>query len=84
MAEEKIGVVTHYFGHIQVAAIKLESELKVGDVVHISGHTSDFTETIESMQLEHDSIEAGKKGDEIAIRVSEHAREGDVVFKVTP
>ena len=83
MSEEKVGVVTHYFGHIKVAAIMLEDELKVGDQIHIVGHTSDFTETIKSMQLEHESVEAGKKGDEIAINVVDHAREHDEVFKVT-
>jgi len=83
MAEEKVGVVTHYFGHIQVAAIMLEAELKVGDRIHIKGHTTDFTESIESMQLEHDSVEVGKPGQEIAINVKEHARQHDDVFKVT-
>jgi len=83
MAEEKVGVVTHYFGHIKVAAIMLEAELKVGDRIHIKGHTTDFTESIESMQLEHDSVEVGKPGQEIAINVKEHARQHDDVFKVT-
>lgn len=83
VSEQKVGVVTHYFGHINVAAIMLEDELDVGDQIHIVGHTSDFTETVESMQLEHEKVEVGKKGDEIAIRVVEHAREHDEVFKVT-
>ena len=83
MAEVKVGTVTHYFGHIQVAAITLEGELKVGDTVHIKGHTSDFTQTIDSMQLEHESIEVGQAGQEIAVKIAEHAREHDEVFKVT-
>jgi len=83
MPEEKVGVVTHYFGHIQVAAIMLEAELKIGDQIRIKGHTTDFNETIESMQLEHGSIEVGKPGQEIAISVKEHARQHDEVFKVT-
>ncbi len=83
MPEQKVGVVTHYFGHIQVAAITLEGELKVGDTIHIKGHTSDFNETIKSMQLEHEKIEVGQPGQEIAIEVVEHAREHDEVFKVT-
>lgn len=83
MAEQKIGVVTHYFGHIQVAAILLDAELKVGDTVRIKGHTSDFTQKIDSMQLEHDAVEIGKKGQEVAIKVAEHARQHDEVFKVT-
>ena len=83
MPEEKVGFVTHYFGHIQVAAITLEGELKVGDTIRIKGHTSDFMQTIDSMQLEHESVEAGKKGQEIAVKVKEHARQHDEVFKVT-
>ena len=83
MAEVKGGVVTHYFGHIQVAAILLEAELNIGDQIHITGHTTDFNESIESMQLEHESVEVGKPGQEIAIKVKEHARQHDEVFKVT-
>jgi hypothetical protein len=83
MSEQKVGVVTHYFGHINVAAIALEDELRAGDQIHIVGHTSDFTETVESMQLEHEKVSVGKRGDEIAINVVEHAREHDEVFKVT-
>lgn len=84
MAEEKrIGVVTHYFGKITVAIIKIEKEgLKVGDTVHIKGRTSDFIQEIESMELEHKAIQKAKVGESIGIKVSEHAREGDVVYKV--
>ena len=57
MAEEKIGVVTHYFGKIGVAAIELtDGMLRVGDTIHVKGHTSDFTQTVDSMQMEHDRL----------------------------
>lgn len=84
MAEEKrIGVVTHYFGKITVAIIKIEEEgLKIGDTIHFKGHTSDFTQKVESMELEHKAVPEAKVGDSIGIKVSEHAREGDVVYKV--
>ncbi len=84
MAEEKkIGVVTHYFGKITVAIIKIEEEgLKIGDTIHFKGHTSDFTQKVESMELEHKTIQEAKVGESIGIKVSEHAREGDVVYKV--
>jgi len=82
MFEQKVGRVTHYFAHIQVAAIKLEDELKVGDRVHIKGHTSDFTQPINSMEYDHNKIEVGKKGQEVAVGVAEHARQHDEVFKV--
>ncbi len=84
MAEEKrIGVVTHYFGKISVAIIKVEEEgLKMGDTVHIKGRSSDFTQKVESMELEHKAIQEAKVGETIGLKVSEHAREGDVVYKI--
>ncbi|MBM3320608.1 MAG: translation elongation factor-like protein [Candidatus Eisenbacteria bacterium] len=84
MAEEvKIGHVSHYFGKISVAAIELtDGALAVGDTIHIKGHTSDFTQTIESMQIDRADVPRAEKGQSIGIRAVEHAREGDVVFKV--
>lgn len=84
MADEvKIGHVTHYFGKILVAAIELtEGELSVGDTIRIKGHTSDFTEKIESMQIDKASVPRATKGQSIGIRVKEHARVGDEVYKV--
>ncbi len=85
MPEQKIGVVTHYFGNLGVAAIELtEGELQVGDTIHVKGHTSDFTQTVKSMQLEHDSVTTAKAGENVGIKVKEHAREHDEVFLVTP
>ena len=83
MAEHEIGRVTHYFGHISVAAIEItDGTLKVGDTIHIKGHTSDFTQQVESIQLEHESVEEATMGQEIGLKVAEHAREHDVVYKV--
>jgi putative protease len=85
MAEQLIGTVTHYFGKAQVAGIEItEGELHVGDTVHIVGHTSDFTQKIDSMQIDRAPVEVAKVGDVIGIRVVEHAREHDKVFRVTP
>jgi putative protease len=85
MAEQLIGTVTHYFGKAQVAGIKItEGELTVGDTVHIVGHTSDFTQKIESMQIDRAPVESARAGDEIGIKVVEHAREHDQVYRVTP
>lgn len=85
MADEvKIGRVSHYFGKIQVAAIELtEGDLSVGETIHIKGHTSDFTQKIDSMQIDKANVERADKGQSIGIRVTEHARVGDEVFKVT-
>lgn len=84
MSEEiKIGCVSHYFGKIHVAAIELkEGDLSVGDTIHIKGHTSDFTQPIDSMQIDKESIDHADKGQSIGIVVAEHARVGDEVYKV--
>ncbi len=82
MKEERIGVVSHYFSHLGVAAVVLESELAVGETIHIKGHTTDQTQKVESIQLEHDSIERAGKGQDIGIKVKDHVREHDVVYKV--
>lgn len=85
MAEEKIGEVIHYWGKIAVAGIKItDGELKVGDTIRIKGHTSDFTQTVDSMQVESESVEIARPGDDIGLKVKDHAREHDDVFKVTP
>jgi translation initiation factor IF-2 len=81
--ETLIGHISHYFGKIQVAAIELtDGDLSVGDTIHIVGHTSDFTEEITSMQIDRVDVTHADKGRSIGIRVKEHARVGDKVFKV--
>jgi len=85
MAEQKIGVVTHYFGKIGVAALEVtEGELRVGDTIRIKGRTSDFTQSVDSMQVEHESVEVARKGDEVGLKAAEYVRENDAVYKVTP
>ena len=84
MMEVQIGRVTHYFTHLGVAGVRVESQtLKVGDTIHITGHTTDLTQPVESMQLEHEPIEEAKPGQDIGIKVREHVREHDIVFKVS-
>lgn len=78
--EKKVGEVLHYFGKISVAAIKVKAPIKVGDVIHIKGHTTDFEQPVDSMQIEHVAVQAVKKGDDIGIKVKDHVREGDGVF----
>ncbi len=84
MADEvKIGQVSHFFGKIQVAAIELtDGELSVGDTIHIKGHTSDFTVKIETMQIDKADVTHAEKGQSIGIRVGDHARVGDEVFRI--
>lgn len=82
--EEEVGKITHYFSKIEVGVIELTvGELKVGDTIHIKGHTTDFYQKVESMQVEHAAVPSAKKGDSIGLKVENQVREHDIVFKVT-
>jgi hypothetical protein len=81
---ERIGVVTHFYGEPSVAIIKLESgTLRVGDTIHIQGHTSDFSQRVESLQIEHAPVAEVGPNDDFGVKVVQHVREHDVVYKVT-
>ena len=83
MEEKQIGTVTHYFSHLSVAVVKVvEDSLAVGDSIHIKGHTSDFSQKIDSMQIEHKTVEKVEAGESAAIKVIDHVREHDEVYKV--
>jgi translation elongation factor EF-Tu-like GTPase len=84
MPEEKlIGEVTHYFGKIGVAVVKLSDDLKVGDQIKIVGKKGEeFTQTVESMQIEHKNVQEAKAGDLIGLKVSQKVREGYKVYKI--
>ena len=85
MSERKIGVISHYWGKLGVAGLSVtDGELKVGDTIHVKGHTSDFTQSVESTQIESQSVEVARAGDDVGIKVVEHARGRDEVFKVSP
>jgi putative protease len=85
MAEEKIGVVIHYWSKLGVAGVHLtEGKLKVGDTIHVKGHTTDFTQPVDSMQVNNESVETAAPGDDVGLKVVDHAREHDDVFRVTP
>jgi translation elongation factor EF-Tu-like GTPase len=80
--EEKIGKVTHYFNKLGVAAVVVEhGRLHKGDKLHIVGHTTDLEETVDSMELEHHPIVEAAEGQNIGIKVHEHVRENDDVYK---
>ena len=83
MAEKEIGKVAHYFGNISVAAIEItEKTLSVGDTIHIKGQTSDFTQTVNSMQLDGTPVQQASVGQTVGVKVTEHAREHDTVYQV--
>ena len=83
MEEKKIGDVIKFFGKIGVAAIRLsEGSLKVGDKIHIVGHTTDVSQTVDSMQVENQSVQEAGPGADIGIKVKDRVREHDTVHKV--
>jgi putative protease len=83
MPEQEIGVVTHYFDRPQVAVVALSAgEVRLGDTLHFRGHTTDFTETVQSMEVNHQKVEQARAGEEVAIKVIGRARRHDKVFKV--
>jgi translation elongation factor EF-1alpha len=79
--EEAIGTVTHWFGHISVAGIRLTAPLKVGDRIHIKGHTTDLVETVKSMEIDHKKVELAKPGDDVALAIEGRAHEHDLIFR---
>lgn len=80
--EVEIGRVTHFYGHICVAVLRLNEPLKLGDKIHIRGHTTDFTQRVNSIEVEHLSVVWVKPGDHVAIKVIGPVREHDTVYRV--
>ena len=82
--EEPIGIVTHYFGHLSVAVIRLDTgTLRVGETIRILGHTTDFRQKIQSLQIDHEAVDEVGRRLEFGMKVTAHVREHDVVYKVT-
>ena len=79
----EIGTVTHYWGHLGVAGVHLTAALSVGDRIHIFGHTTDLEQTVGSLQIEHHDVQHADAGDDVGIRVAEHVREHDTVYKLS-
>lgn len=80
--ERRIGWVTHYYNNIGVAVLDLQDTLEVGDQIHITGHTTDFIQTVSSMEVGHEKVQAVAAGADVALKVDERVREGDAVYRV--
>jgi putative protease len=76
------GRVTHYYKAIGVAAVEVSDYLEVGNLIHIKGHTTDFEQTIESMEIEHKPVTKATKGQIVGIKVKDYVREHDLVYRV--
>ena len=83
MPEVVIGKVNDFFARPVVAGIELTANVKVGDNIHIKGHTTDLELTVDSMQINNANVDQAKAGDNIGIKVGERVRRGDIVYKVT-
>jgi putative protease len=83
MTENSVGKVTHYFDHINVAVLQLTETIRVGDTLHFHGHSTDFTQTVDSLQLEHQPVSEGKPGQDVALKVAQKVHPKDAVYKVT-
>ena len=80
----QIGKVTHYYDKLGVAVVKvLKQPLKVGDTVKISGHDNEFTQTVESLQVEHKQVNRLGKGESGGMKVDKPVKEGDVLYLVS-
>jgi putative protease len=85
MGEEAIGKVTDYFAKIGVAGIRVTAgSLSVGETIRIKGHTTDVTQAVESLQVEHQGVSQAQAGQTVGVRVKERVRKGDTVLKVVP
>ncbi len=79
--EKEIGKVVHWYDKINVAVVNLAGALKVGDAIKVRHGDAEFTDTVSSMQLDHKPVTAGKKGQEVAVQLSQEAKDGSLVYK---
>ncbi len=85
MSEEElqeVGKVTHFFSKINVAVVELTATLSIGDKIRVQGPTTDFEQTVQSMQIEHENVKTANKGQDIGLKMDERVRENDTVYKV--
>jgi sulfite reductase alpha subunit-like flavoprotein len=81
--EEALGTVTHYYSHLGVVVVQLnKGRLKTGDMIHVKGHSTDFTQKVESMEYEHQHVDQAGAGQSVGLKVVDHAREHDIVYLV--
>jgi len=82
MPEEEVGKVSDFFAHPVVAGIELTGTVKVGDKIHIKGHTTDMEVIVDSMQIDNVNVQEARAGDSIGVKVADRVRRGDTIYKV--
>ena len=83
MADQELGKVIHFFGKISVAMIQITGELKVGDSIKVKTHSGEFTQVVDSMQVNRAPVTEAAAGAEVGMKVAQPVKEGDTVFKVS-
>lgn len=83
MADFKVGKITHFYDKISVAVVEILDTLAVGDTIKVSGHGKEFTQTVGSMQVEHEQVKEAKKGMVVGMKLDQEANEGDEVFRIS-
>lgn len=79
---KEIGKVTHYYGKIGVAIVELSDGLSVGDKIKIEGNRTESEQTVDSLQVEHQAVQAAKRGDTVGLKVVEKVNEGATVYRL--
>ena len=75
------GLVTHYFNHLSVAAVRLTAPLAVGDRIHIRGHTTDLVQEVASVEVDHAHVDQAMPGNDVSLKVEDHVRDRDLIFR---
>jgi hypothetical protein len=81
--EKRIGTVTHYYSHLSVAVLDLTAEIHQDDEIHIKGRITDLQMKVSSLEIEHNKVESAGPGAEVALKVDDYVREGDIVYQLT-
>ena len=79
---EEIGRISAFFAHPSAAVIGLTAPLRVGETIYIKGHTTDFQQVVESLQLDHQPVQEAVAGQAVATKVKERCRKHDAVYKL--
>jgi putative protease len=82
MTGKRVGKVTHYFDHLNVAVLALTESIRVGETLHFLGHSTDFKQQVTSLQIEHKAVEVAKPGEDVAMKVDQRVHPNDAIFKI--
>jgi putative protease len=81
--ETLVGKIVHYYSNLGVASVRLEDALEVGALIHVVGHTTDFEQKVESMEITHQRVERASKGQVVGLRVNDYVRDNDLIYRIS-